>query len=261
VLPLWHKKATIVVGSDRLWIYNQSQIIELPLQVTSSQKAIDFEALNEQLSLPLNGLSGKCVTIILANSWVRYSILPWRSHLYSKRDWQAIAERYLIEIYGNHAVLWQVTVSMQAYGQPLIIAAVDRNIITGFEALAGQNKWQVTSLEPAFANVANHYQNDFSSNAWLMLAEQNRLVLAQSIHGVWQRFLVSVPPLGQAQQQCRTLVKQARQLNSTGEKMKLYVCGHPSLIAKDLGDDIDTQILATTSEQSSLAQLCYGVCS
>lgn len=257
MLPLWHKKSTIVVGSDHLWIYNQGEPIALPLQTTSLQQAIDFDALNE-LTSPINRLSGKCVTIILANSWVRYSILPWRSHLYSKRDWQAIAERYLIETYGNHAALWQVIVSMQGYGQPLIIAAVDRNIISGFETLARQNNWQLTSLEPAFSNVANYYHTDFSSDAWLMLAEQNRLVLAQIINGVWQRFLVSVPPLNQAQQQFHTLVKQARLLSLTGDKMKLYVCGHPSLIAKDLGDDIDTQILVTSSKQSSLAQLCYG---
>lgn len=259
MLPLWHKKSTIVVGSDHLWIYNKGQTLALPLQPASSQQAIDFGALNEQLASPINGLSGKSVTIILANSWVRYSILPWRSHLYSKRDWQAIAERYLIEIYGNQAALWQVAVSMQGYGQPLVIAAIDRNIITGFETLAGQNNWQLTSLEPAFSTVANHYQNNFSSDAWLMLAEQNRLTLAQSIDGVWRRFLVSVPPSGQAHQQFVTLVKQAHQMSSTDKKMKLYVYGHPSLIAQNLGDDIEIKMLKTTSEQSSPAQLRYGV--
>lgn len=261
MLPLWHKKSTLVVGSDHLWIHNQGEIIALPLLTKSLQQTIDFDALNDQLISPVNSLSGKSVTIILANSLVRYAILPWRSHLYSRRDWQAIAERYLIEVYGNNAALWQVTVSMQGYGQPLIIAAVDRDIITGFETLAGQNNWQLASIEPAFSTVANHYQHDFSSDAWLMLAEQNRLTLAQSIDGVWQRFLVSVPPLGQAQKQFRTLVKQAHQVSSSGKKMKLYVYGHPSLIAKDLGDDVDTHVLATTSPQSSPAQLCYGVSS
>jgi len=261
VLPLWHKKSTIVVVSDQLWIYNQGEVKALPLQVAPLQKSIDFEALTEQLSMPINSLSGKSVTIVLANSWLRYSVLPWRQHLYSKRDWQAIAERYLIDIYGNQAALWQVIVSMQGYGQPLIIAAVDKSIIAGFETLARQKHWQLSSIEPAFSNVANHYINNLSSNAWLMLAEQNRLVLAQSIDGVWQRFLVSIPPLGQVQQQFRSLVKQARLLSATGEKMKLYVCGHPNLIVKNLGDDIDTQILATTSEQSPLVQPCYGASS
>jgi hypothetical protein len=258
VLPQWPKKVTIVVGSDSLWLYHQGQSRQLALQTSSSRQSIDFNVLNEQLEPYMTSLSGKAINIVLANAWVRYTILPWQPYLYAKRDWQAVAERYLRSVYGKAASMWNISVSMQGYGQPLIVCAVDSIISEGFDDLARRNGLQLNSLEPAFANVVNHYQHCFRSDSWLLMAEENRLVLAQSYQGIWQHFSVSVPPPGQANQQSLTLVRQARQLSSEADQVKLYLCGHSSLIASDFGDDIDVQMLLGATEPSSPAQLCYG---
>ncbi len=249
---------TMVVSPETIWLHHDGQVQEIVLPTVSSHHSIDFNALIEKLEPYQTTLSGRIVDVILANSLVRYATLPWQPHLYKQQDWLAVAKRYLRDVFGHNAELWRVSISLQGYGNPIIVAAVDAMVCDGLENLAAQYHWKLNNLEPAFACVVNYYQRSFNRQSWLLMVEQHRFVLAQSYDGIWQHFTVAIPQLEQGPAQCILLVKQAQQLRRDDEKVTLYLYGHQNLMSTDFGDEIDVHILPNMAQLSSPAQLDYG---
>jgi len=248
----------MVVSPEGIWLHHQGQVDEVVLKETSSGEPMNFDDFSQQLLPYQTKLSGSIVHVILANSLVRYTTLDWQPYLYKQRDWLAVAKRSLREMYGSNADLWRVNISMQGFGEPMIVAAADAAICDALERLANQYHCKLASIEPAFACVVNYYERSFHRQAWLLMVEQNRFVLAQSYDGIWQHFTVAIPPMGQAPKQCVSLVKQAQHLRKDGEQIKLYLSGHQSLMTTDFGEGIEVQILPNLAPSPSATRLDYG---
>jgi hypothetical protein len=260
VLRRWHKINTLVLSSDNLWLYQHSgEVTDIPVNVFTGRPSLFSAAVTEQLTTYSKLISDKPLHIVLSNALVRYAVLPWQSNLYSQRDWLAVAENHMRQVYGNAAAAWQVQISMQGFGQPLVIMAADRALLEGLETLSRQQRWRLQKIEPAFATVANYYRRRFRNNAWLLLAEEQRLLLAQATNGVWQRFSVAIPPPGEARQHAVRLVMQARQLVGSDKGVKLYLHGCADLLLDEFTEDFDVHILSPgQAHNKSGQQMNYG---
>ena len=262
MLPRWRKKQTLVLSPDALLLNDGRQACSALLSREEDSQHIDFDILSAALPAEMQKLAGKPVDIILANSWVRYLIIPWQPHLFSRADWQAVAERKFREVYGNSSSHWNIVLSMQGYGKPLVAAAVDREVCEGLERLALQQHWQLDHITPAFSALTQRYARHWHGHAWLLMLEHNRLLLAQSDSGVWKQFKLALPPQSDIAETAATLVRQARQSQIGNAKLKLYIYQSSNVIGTDFGDGIEARILnPDTSSAAASTLLDYGVLS
>lgn len=244
MLPLWTEPERLVLGENSLTLHRRGKLHSQPLPF-ERQEHIDFDALAASLPLQMQKLAGRKLTIILANCWARYLIVPWQEHIYSHRDWEALAQNKMRERYGAKAADWRIQISLQGFGQPALAVAVDTQLAEGLDRLADQYRWQVQAIEPAFAAVVNHNPRHWRGDSWLLMVEHNRLLLAESKSGVWQRFSTMLSSPDMLEQHAVMLVQQARQFNPESQKQRLFLSRSGKLPDQDFIKDIDIRLLPT----------------
>lgn len=242
MLPLWPEPERLMLGDESLTLHHRGKLHSQPLPFERPEQ-IDFDALAAALPTPMQKLAGRKLTIILANSWVRYLIVPWQEHVYAHKDWLALAQNRMRERYGPKSAAWDVQISMQGYRHPVVAVAIDKQLSEGLDRLAGQQRWQVQGIEPAFAVLVNQYPRHWRGESWCLMAEHNRLLLAESKAGVWQRFSSMVSSPGMMEQHALMLVQQARQFNPETRKRRLFLARSTTFPSEDFIKDIDIRLL------------------
>lgn len=242
MLPLWSDAERLILGDKTLiWLRRgKKHSLTLPFERPGH---IDFAALAALLPEPMQKLAGRKIKIILSNSWVRYLVVPWQQHVYAQKDWLALAQNLMRERYGARSADWDVQISMQGYRQPVLAAAIDRQLAEGLDRLAEQHRWQLQGIEPAFAALVNRYPRHWRGDSWLMIVEQNRLLLAESKAGVWQRFSTMLSSPDMLDQHALMLVQQARQFNPDSRKRRLFLSRSGAVPDQNFIDDIDVRLL------------------
>lgn len=121
---------------------------------------------------------GYCaVSVILANSLVRYALVP-QSHLLSAEQETAVLQHCFHEIYGSAAEQWELRLSA-ASGVPLQPATgVDRSLLDGLRALFSDSRLRLRSIQPRLMAVCNEHRAVMGGGpAWLLLVEPGNLCL------------------------------------------------------------------------------------
>lgn len=178
------------------------------------------------------------IKFIISNHYVRYETLSWKLNVFSRQDWQSIAENHMRAVYGNIIEGWNINVSMQGYGQPIIISAIDQLLLTRLQTLAQQHNWSIAAVEPALMSVTNSYQHKMKKDSWLVIAEPQRIVLAEAKQGVWQRLSVSAPPNGQESIEVLGLIKRAISVQNKTKPMDIHFFGKDGFQPNGLLDGI-----------------------
>lgn len=240
---LWAEPDRLILGSDTLSFRRGRKSWSVPLTLQRGG-TVDFEALTTAMPAPMKKLSGKPVRLVLGSHWLRYLLLPWQANVYARKDWLALAYNRLREQYGHHALSWDVQIAFQGYQQPLIVVATDKPLTEGFDGLADNFRWQISSAEPSFAAIANRYRRHWHGESWLVLVEQHHVLLAESEGGVWQRFsrLMSTPE--RLSHDIRSLLQQAKQLGKETAKRQVYLCCEGDL-PQQLIDEMEIKRLPT----------------
>jgi hypothetical protein len=243
VFPLWSENERVILAERSMTLMSQKNPAKITLPFTSSH-SINFDELNSSLPAEMKALSGKKVTVTVGSAWVRYLILPWQPNIYSKKDWAALAQNHFRERYGLKARDWDIQVSMQGYMQPVIAAALDRDLVIGLDKLAESNGWQLQVIEPSFATLVNRHRRKWKDNDWLLIVENDRLLLAESNKGVWQRFRVMLSTAETLGKSALMLVQQARQFNSEPGKKQLFLFTSNSHLTQDFIEDMEVQLIS-----------------
>ncbi len=243
MLPLWPESERLILGEQSLSLRRRGKHISASLSFVGPEQ-IDFDLLSASLPEAMHKLRDRKIRIVLANNWVRYLTLSWIPHLYGHKDWLTVAQNQMRERYGAKADNWQVKVHFQGYGQSVIAAAIDRQLAEGLDRLAEQHRWQVDTIEPAFASLVNQYPRYWRGDSWLLMAEHHRLLLAESKSGIWQRFSLMLSSPQTITQHAQTLIQQARQFSQEQHSPRLYLYRSDSAPAQDFIEDMKVRILA-----------------
>jgi hypothetical protein len=179
---LWRsRKQRIGLCSDRLFLAKNKHVAVRP-----SADAAEWQAAVQALPEILGSMKGQELSLVIADQFVRYVLLPWNAAMRSAEQWMALARHRLAAIHGAAAAGWEVKITETAPSGPRLACAVDRELI---EALAGKcaaAQVRLTSVQPflvaGFNRIRAHVGN---GSCWLVVEEPGRLTLAFIQRGVW----------------------------------------------------------------------------
>ncbi|MFW5450509.1 MAG: hypothetical protein ACKE9I_02820 [Methylophagaceae bacterium] len=221
MLQLWRKPTLIAITPDGVTInsgHKARNVITTKKAFTWQQVLTGFE--NNAVSI-----NAKSVRFILSNQYVRYAVLPWQAGVFSQQDWHSLAENHMRSLYGKAIDKWTIQVAMQGYGKPLVVSAIDRELLVRLDSIATQNNWTIESVEPALMSITNHYRNKINKNDWLMISESQYLLLVEIVNGMVMNFSVTMPPESEISVQARNLLNRALKSPQNSELKQLHIFG------------------------------------
>ena len=183
---LWRsRRQRIGLCPDRL-LLSRNKV----LQVKPSQEGAEWHAAVEALPEVLAGLQKHEVSVVLADQFVRYALLPWSAALKSDAQWLALARHRLTAIHGPAAAGWDVKLADTGPTAPRLACAVERELIEALAAKFVAANVYLSSVQPFLVAAFNRLRSGIRSaigtgSCWLVVEEPGRLTLALIQHGVW----------------------------------------------------------------------------
>ena len=233
---LQSKAAYLTINRTKAsWTYGESKL-SLPLAFDNNN--LDFAELKSSLLKQIKTRSGSKVTINLNSGWIRFLILPWQAHLFAEQDWLALAKNQFKTVYGNHSAAWEIKLAFQGYGNPVIATAVDQYLCHGFDQIAEELGWKLVVMQPSFIDLSNQFCKKERGNCWLLMIEQDLIVLFEAKKGIWQKVSMASIPVGQTDKTILRLVQQAMVRNAEStDTTKIYVFDSAGTEHRDLLSD------------------------
>jgi hypothetical protein len=132
----------------------------------------------------LRGLEFKSrsrVTVLLADPFVRYAVVPWSDALATEAEEEAYVRHHFARIHGERAKSWALRWSGG------LAAAVDARLIEELRlAFPPRGRAKLCSVQPEFMAAFNRARGAVpASGAWLVLADAERACIALHVRGEW----------------------------------------------------------------------------
>jgi hypothetical protein len=243
------KSAIVALGANAIALKSNGQAAR---SLTSAGACYpNSHSLCEALLKVAAQIEDKSVRFIISNHHARYLSLPWQSGLISREDWVAVAQHAFRTQFGGMAEQWEVRVNFSGYGKPVTACAMDQALIDDLYAIATENTWHITAIEPLWMAVMQRVSLNHD-NIWLLQVEPERALLCEYIDGEWQRFSVVNPPAGQEQAQClQLLTRQLQLVNSANKPKQVQVCAPTNLKGDWQSDLVKINVLPLSGRTSS----------
>ncbi|MGH8740138.1 MAG: hypothetical protein ACREUN_04460 [Burkholderiales bacterium] len=179
---LWRNRAQrLGLCSDRLFLSKNRFIAVQP-----SADAAEWRAAVDALPEVLKEFKQHEVSLVIADQFVRYVLLPWNEALRTGEQWMALARHRLSAIHGAAAAGWEVKLTETAPLGPRLACAVDRELIEALAEKFSAAQVRLASVQPflvaGFNRIRAHVGN---GSCWLVIEEPGRLTLAFIQRGVW----------------------------------------------------------------------------
>ena len=128
------------------------------------------------------------VTVVLANPFVRYAVVPWSDALASPQEEEAYLRHHFAKIHGERAKAWTLRASEERNGLPRLASAIDTALLNVLKrAFPKGSKAALASVQPELMEAINRWRADIPpAGAWLVLAEPGRACLAMHREGGWR---------------------------------------------------------------------------
>jgi hypothetical protein len=142
----------------------------------------------DALSQVLPAHRGDTASLILADQFVRYALLPWSDTLKTHEQWLALARHRFCAIHGPLAGDWEIKFAETAPAGPRLACAVDRELVEELGAQFVSNAVRLVSVQPYLVAAFNRLRSGVlhaSGSCWMIIEEPGRLTLALFLRGVW----------------------------------------------------------------------------
>lgn len=177
---LWPKKhLRIGLGPDRIMV--------------AGAKAIEVPEADGGWELPLRVLekgfsdrNGSEASVVLADQFCRYVLLPWNETLKTPEQWLALAKHRFAGLHGARAAEWEVKVTETAPAGARLACAVDRALINALTKQFLSNQIRLVSVQPFLVAAYNRIRATVGSGScWVVVEERGRLTLVLIQRGAW----------------------------------------------------------------------------
>ena len=176
---LWrNKQLRIGLAPDRIYI--------------SGAKSVDLAANDGSWNAPVEALAATLagrkgdVSVVLADQFVRYALLPWNETLKSREQWAALATHRFNTLHGPRATEWQINVAETAPTGARLACAVDRTLINQLAEIFVQANIRLASVQPFLVAAFNRIRKSVGNGScWIVVEEPGRLTLALIQRGMW----------------------------------------------------------------------------
>lgn len=143
-----------------------------------------LQALSE--ALPEFGRGQRTATVVLANRFVRYVLVPWSAELANAEEEEAYAAHCFDRVYGAAGGRWVLRLSREAVETPQLASAVDGEMLDSLRAVFEDAGIALRSVQPRLMAVCNEFRARLRRHSgWLALLEAGNLCLAQLDRGRW----------------------------------------------------------------------------
>ncbi len=133
----------------------------------------------------LKGKSGEA-SVVLADHFTRYVLLPWNETLKTPEQWLALARHRFAGLHGARAADWEVKVSETAPAGPRLACAVDKALIDALKKQFLSNQIQLASVQPFLVAAYNRIRRTVGNgSSWVVVEERGRLTLVLIHRGAW----------------------------------------------------------------------------
>lgn len=136
--------------------------------------------------------------VTLADSLVRYALIPWSDEVNKPAERAALARIRFDAVYGKPCADWLIQSDLRDYRQAGIACALDPSMKAALQELAAAHGLRLTVLQPHFMEVFNRVRHGIAKDALLVVAEAGHCVLASRKDGGWHSIRAARVEAGRA---------------------------------------------------------------
>jgi hypothetical protein len=182
---LWRNSLRISLAADRL-VLRQNRARSSTIAVAPRANDAEWRAPVEALGQALAGYRNHLVSVVLADRFVRYALLPWNAALKSDAQWHALARHRLGGIYGAAAAEWEVKLAETAPEGARLACAIDTALVAELASQFVAAHARLVSVQPFLVAAFNRIRRRLGhGSCWLVVEEPGRLTLAFIRRGSW----------------------------------------------------------------------------
>jgi hypothetical protein len=168
----------ISLGARRV-IVSGGKAVELP-------DADDWRAAVEALPEILKMYQIREASVVLADHFARYALLPWSEAVKTREQWLGLARHRFSVLHGAAAALWEVKIAQTASRGPRLACAVDSELLEKLIAACSGAGVSLVSVQPFLVAAFNRIRAEVGNGScWIVVEEPGRLTLALIQRGVW----------------------------------------------------------------------------
>ena len=150
------------------------------------QSADDWRAAVDALPEILKAHKSREASVVLADQFVRYALLPWTDAVKSPEQWLALARHRFSALHGAASAAWDVKVTETAPLGARLACAVDRELIEGLASAFVGAGVHLVSVQPFLVAAFNRIRQSVGNGScWIVVEEPGRLTLALIQRGTW----------------------------------------------------------------------------
>jgi hypothetical protein len=176
---LWrNKELRIGLAPERIFV-SGAKSLDLPAGEGGWQAAL------EALPQVLKGRTG-AASLVLADQFVRYALLPHHESLKTDEQWAALARHRFSVLHGPRADEWEVKIASTAPRGARLAVAVDKALIHGLIRIFHGQGVKLASVQPFLIAAFNRIRRRVGNGScWIVVEETGRLTLALIQRGAW----------------------------------------------------------------------------
>jgi hypothetical protein len=160
--------------------------------MVSGGKAVELESSDDWRSavdaLPeiLKAHKSQEASVVLADQFVRYALLPHSDAVKTREQWLALARHRFSALHGAIAAGWDVKVTETAPLGARLACAVDRELIERIASAFVGSAVNLVSVQPFLVAAFNRIRRQVGNGScWIVVEEPGRLTLALIQRGAW----------------------------------------------------------------------------
>lgn len=183
---LWrNKELRLGLAPERIFVSGARSLDLSPAAAGAASADGGWQAALEALPQVLKGRSGPA-SLVLADQFVRYSLLPHNETLKSDEQWRALARHRFSVLHGPRADEWDVKVATTAPRGARLAVAVDKALIQSLAMVFVKANVRLASVQPFLVAAFNRIRRRVGNGScWIVVEETGRLTLALIQRGVW----------------------------------------------------------------------------
>ena len=175
---LKRKHLRIGLGAKRVMV-SGAKAVEL-------QGADDWRAALDALPEILKAHKSREASVVLADQFVRYALLPWSDAVKTSEQWLSLARHRFSALHGAAAAAWDVKVAETAPLGPRLACAVDRELVEGLASAFAGTGVNLVAVQPFLVAAFNRIRQTIGNGScWIVVEEPGRLTLALIQRGAW----------------------------------------------------------------------------
>jgi hypothetical protein len=195
VSPLWRDEIGAHLSPRRLCVVRAKRGVK-PTLGAEHEEEFEFRQLNDWTAalqaldnvLTQPAWRGAPLRVVVADSWVRYAIVPWVAELSSGEERVTHARQLLASAYGDAVSDWEVRLSEAPPGSPRVACTIPVALLEGVRTVCAKQQVKLLSMQPQLVAAYDGWRHRLPSvGAWFVTVDEGSMAAARIGRTGWDR--------------------------------------------------------------------------